>query len=180
MAIFDFLKRTKKITDLDKLILRLKEDFREKIKNFQHFKELQSKKVDIIRKIVKIWNENLELAEKLIKNDTPILIKNQLNFIDLDIKYIDEEDFILNYLKQIEERKNTILGHYITQIIPKEYIENKKLIYELGELLKENSTILKRDCFTALKENLKEQLKFLERSNSWAAINQNQMTCQWS
>ena len=83
MAIFDFFQRGK----LNKLILRLKEDFNEEIKDFGHFKELQARKIGVVRKIKDIWNEKWKEAEELVKTNMPILIRNQLKFIEIDIRY---------------------------------------------------------------------------------------------
>ena len=175
MAIFDFWKRRR----LNKVILNLKEHFNEEIKDFRHFKELQSKKIDIIIKIKNIWNKEWAEAEKFVKEALPSLIRRQLIFIEADIEYIDQEDFILNYLGQIEQRKNTILGYHITQIVNQEHLEairnqNRISTNKIKEVISENSEILKQEHIIKLKENLHGQLSFFKEKDSWSAINQNE------
>ena len=174
MGIFDFWKKKK----LNKLILRLKDDFNEEIRDFGHFKELQVKKIDIIKKIMVVWNNKPEKAEGLVKKDIPSLIRKQLGFIGIDIGYVAEEDFILEYIIKIEERRNTLLGYYITQSINLENLEairnqSKRNIDKINQAVSKNSANLKEQCLTKLKENLNKQLHFLE-GDSWSAINQNQ------
>lgn len=175
MAVFDFWKSGK----LNRLISKLKEDFQEEIRDFGHFKELQTKKIDIIKKIREVWNYKLKKAEELVTKYIPLLIKRQLEFIEIDIGYIDEEDFILQYFIKIEERRNTILGHYINNNINPDYLEavrnqGKRKFAKINEAIRENSTALKKECLAALEENLNKQLRFFERNDSWSAINQNQ------
>ena len=57
MGILDFWRRRKfaKIErlSLNEKIVRLKQDFEEEISNFEHFKQLQFKKIEILRRIFK-------------------------------------------------------------------------------------------------------------------------------
>lgn len=179
MVIFDFWKKRADRLSLNQQILRLKQDFQEEIKDFEHFKQLQIKKIEILRKIKDIWNRKWKEAEELIRIHTPNLIREQLRFIGRDINYIAEEDFILRHLLEIEKRRNSTLGSHLSQNVGQEYIEffrsarNSNLIIQLRDALRENSSDLKR-YFWELRANLDKQLQFLKKDNSWRAINQNE------
>ncbi len=157
MAVFDFWKRRR----LNNSIFRLKEDFNEEIRDFAHFKELQFKKIDIIKKIRKIWNERWKEAEGLTRENIPFLIRKQIMFVELNEKYIEDEDFILQHLIKTYGQENGIF-------------KNDGRTLKIKEAIVENSAILKNKCILPLKENLTNQLQFLNKNDVWITINQNQ------
>ncbi len=181
MGILDFWRKSRenkiRRLSLNEKILRLKQDFITEIRDFEHFKQLQLKKIEILREIKEIWNKQWKEAEELVKKNIPELINKQLEFVNLDIEYINEENFILNYLLEIETRERAIIINCFIQNIQQGYIETYKTLADiltpaLTETLRENSIVLK-DNFLKLQKNLRNQINFFGMTTYWEAINQN-------
>lgn len=166
-------------SNLNNEILRLKRDFQEEIRDFEHFRSLQNGKTSILRHLKDVWNEKWKEAEELVKVDVPNLITKQLVFARLVIRLVDEEDFILRHLTEFETIRPRIIDKYlITHVNEGNIIFYKNsgggaLNTKLREVIRENSALLKEEYLVRLEANLDKQLQFFRKSNAWIAINKN-------
>lgn len=167
-----FFQKRRDRNELSKEIIRLKKDFSEEIGNFEHFKGLQQKKEDILNNITSVWNKRWKIAKEFFEKYIPNSINKQINYIKLDLKLVEEEDFLIaNLISLTEERETSIVGVTINnnlsaeqRTIAKSLIETENL--ELKRVLEKNSIVLKQK-FIDLNGSLVKQLKYLKGKTAW-------------
>lgn len=155
-------------------IKSFEDNVEKEISSLEEIIVLDNEKLEILRGISDLWNNDWKKAENFVKKTMPSLIRKQIGLIDVEIKAFKQIGSIINLLlKGVEEEKQSLIQSHLH----KQWTNQEREILKLN--LKEEGEIrgLLHNCnkniviyLTKLKERFEKQLELFEQDNSWHLI----------
>ena len=105
---------------------RLSIVFNEELDDFEQFKNKEKLKVKYFSEAINVWDKHWKKSEHFFQNMMPALIKNQLKFLKMEFKLINDSDYLIKHIIKDKEREQSIIIRKHIEQVWSEFREDLK------------------------------------------------------